>query len=308
MSEPILSASVANALLIGPPKCGTSSVYDWLARHPEVAGSQPKETFYLLDEGNPLIRGATWRDAGDAGYAAYFPASAAQARVQLDATTHHIYQDTALDYARAHPGCRVICILREPAARVRSSFEFSKENLSVIRDGVHFSEYLEAVDRGEPLHPRHCLRQESAYVLERDPGYSEYVRWLRRWREAVGAGHLYVTTFERLVRDPRAVMTEICVFLGIDAAFYQDFSFESRNATVGVRSHLLHRAARRWGRGFGRGPLKRALKVVYMKLQARGKTAHSARDDAALRALRRRYAEHNRALAEEFGLDVSPWN
>src|SRR5881394_1202704 len=62
-----------NAVIGGAPKCGTSSAFTWLLQHPQVCGSKPKETCYLLDADDPLCQpDANWHTHGLEGYAAYF--------------------------------------------------------------------------------------------------------------------------------------------------------------------------------------------------------------------------------------------
>jgi len=39
-----------NLVIAGAPKSGTSSLFFWLAAHPEVCGSQKKETYFLADK------------------------------------------------------------------------------------------------------------------------------------------------------------------------------------------------------------------------------------------------------------------
>lgn len=304
----VSATPVPDVLLLGPPKCGTSSLFDWLAAHPDVAPSRPKETFYLMDAASPLRRAVSWDADGDAGYTAFFGPEAATAARRLDATTHHLFQDSARRFAAAHPDCRVVCILRDPAARVRSSFEFSKHNLSVIRDGLGFSEYVRLVLDGHPLYPEHCLRPESAWVLERDIAYGEYARWLRLWRDAVGGKRMFVRTFEQLARDPRGLMRELCAFLQIGAEFYESYVFPRKNETVSIRSHALHRIARRVNRALADNAVKRAAKRAYFAVQSRkGRRPAQGADEQVVAELRRRYAEHNRELAREFGLDLSAW-
>lgn len=298
---------VSNTLLIGPPKCGTSSLYDWLAVHPDVAASQPKETFFLMDRDSPLRRSAAWDVDGDEGYARFFP-EGVERPVRLDATTHHIFQDTARSFARQHAGTRVVCVLREPAARLRSSFEFTKHNLSVVSDGVGFSQYVSAVQRAEKLYPQLCRRRESAFVLERDIGYGEYVRYLRAWRDAVGAEQMFICTFDDLVVNPREVMRRLCGFLGIDAGIYENFDFPRKNETVAVRSHGLHRLARKFGSAIRDSRVKRIVKRAYLRLQTgKRRRLPSDADSAVMQSLREHYRQYNRDLASEFNLDLRSW-
>ena len=42
--------NLPNLIIGGAPKCGTSSLYFWLAAHPEVFASKTKEPFYYDDK------------------------------------------------------------------------------------------------------------------------------------------------------------------------------------------------------------------------------------------------------------------
>lgn len=308
MSAGNATPMTANLLLIGPPKCGTSSLYDWLSGHPQIAASRPKEPFYLMDPGHPLRRPQAWDQAGDEGYARFFDPGQAARRYRMDATTHTIFQKSALDYVRQHPDCRVVCVLRDPTARLRSSFEFTRNNRSVIDSACDFDTYVRAVRSGAPLYPKLCLRPENAYVLERDLAYGEYLRHLRPWREAVGETRLFVATFEQMVADPAAFVGGLCRFLGIDPGYFRDARFARKNETVTVRSPGLHRRVRRLGAAVADGPLKRLAKRLYLGLQTRPRPPPAQGGaPAALAELRRHYQPHNEALAREFGLDLSAW-
>src|SRR5689334_10681741 len=84
--------TLPNLVIAGAPKCGTSSLYRWLADHPQAFGSAPKETFYLMDEGHPLLRkGSNFHTRGLAGYAEFFDGRNEEARVIFEATTHYLY-------------------------------------------------------------------------------------------------------------------------------------------------------------------------------------------------------------------------
>ena len=48
-------AMLPNVVIAGAPKCGTTSLFAWLADHPDVCGSNVKEARYFLDPGDPLF-------------------------------------------------------------------------------------------------------------------------------------------------------------------------------------------------------------------------------------------------------------
>lgn len=68
-----------NLVITGFPKCGTTSLFTWLADHPQVTGSTVKETNFFVDPGTHSFRShANFRDHGLAGYKAYFQKAQAE--------------------------------------------------------------------------------------------------------------------------------------------------------------------------------------------------------------------------------------
>ena len=65
-------ASLPNVIIGGAPKCGTSSLYFWLAAHPEVYGSPKKETFFFADKVNRFNASANVHEHDLDHYEAFF--------------------------------------------------------------------------------------------------------------------------------------------------------------------------------------------------------------------------------------------
>src|SRR5437870_3389808 len=118
---------MANAFIGGAPRCGTSALFHWLRAHPDVCAAQPKEPFYFLDAGHPFLPRVSYHSHGFAGYVRYFAhwSRATPPRVVCEASTHYLYSETALDVlTHADPVPRVLFVLRRPAQRVYSSFQY----------------------------------------------------------------------------------------------------------------------------------------------------------------------------------------
>ena len=76
-----------NWIIIGVPKASTSSLFRWLADHPQAAGSTQKETYYFVDPGTHMFRPeCNIRDHGIAGYEGHFAQCDAAAKVVVEAT------------------------------------------------------------------------------------------------------------------------------------------------------------------------------------------------------------------------------
>ena len=308
--------TLPNLVVAGAPKCGTSSLYRWLADHPQACGSAPKETFYLMDEGHPLARrGSNFRACGLEGYAEFFADCDAGARVRFEATTHYIYQRTALEVlSNLETRPRIVFLLRKPSERVYSSFRYSQNNLANVRRELTFARFVELSklngNGGDADWDE--LAGASAYVLRNDIGFSRYVEYVVPWVERFGRGRVDVLLFEDLKANPRAFMKEFAARVRIDASFYDSYDFPLKNETFGVRYPSLHRGVRKLNELVPAAGLKGALKKVYLRAQSGGasdgKSAGKTPEDArALEELEREFRPFNRRLADELGLNLSAW-
>ena len=299
--------TLPNLVIAGAPKCGTSSLYRWLADHPQACGSRVKETFYLMDEGHPLLRrGANFHTRGLEGYAEFFGGCRAGARVVFEATTHYVYQRTPLEVLPDLPAPpQVVFLLRKPSERVYSSFRYSQNNLANVSRGLTFARFAALVREGAPLER---LAGASAFVLGNDVRYSRYIEYLRPWVERFGRGRVHVLLFEDLKSNPRAFMKDFAGRVGIEPSFYEAYDFPVKNETFGVRHPALHRGVRRLNGLVPAGGLKGALKRVYVRAQSGGRVgARTPEDERALEELEREFRPFNRRLADELGLDLSAW-
>jgi hypothetical protein len=301
-----------NLVIAGAPKCGTSSLFNWLVDHPDVCGSSVKETFFLMDRDNPLRRKAcNFHDHGLEAYASFFPDCSSGDRIVVEATTHYLYQQTALDVlASLATRPRILFVLRKPSERVLSSFGFSRNNLGRVRGDLSFSDYVRLVESGDD--PRTFERRlgagPSAYVLARDLRYSRYVDYLAQWRDRVGEDRMRILLFEEMSADPRREVQTICDWLGIDPSFYASYDFTARNRTVAVRSPRLQRLAIAVARRMRDSKVKALAKRLFVALQSgSGKPARSGQDEAALDRLDAQFKPWNDRLSQQFGLDLDPW-
>ena len=301
---------VPNVVMIGAPKCGTSSMFRWLAEHPQVCTSSVKEPGFLLDRGHPLfVPERNVHDHGLAAYSAYFEHCLAEpgALVRLEATTHYLYSDTARDVlSRLDPQPHIIVMIRRPADRVRSSFRYTKNNLGVLRDDVDLARYVRAAELpvDELTDPDWGGRVE---IWRKDVEYSRYADYLRRWAEVFPAERLHVLLFERMTADPRAFMIDVAQRIGIDAAFFRDFEFDRHNETYNVRNTAIHRLARGVNRFLPRNRLRQAMRGAYFRLFTTRATRSSRTEEDVMRELDTAFEPWNARLAEEFRIDLSAW-
>jgi len=295
--------------IIGAPKCGTSSLFRWLTAHPQISGPENgKELFFFMDPGHPLTKEPNIHTSGLDTYNSLFPGS--ESGCAVEATTHYLFQDTARkNLATMESKPLAIALLREPAARVWSSFRYTRDTLARLDRSLSFSRYVRWALEGKEERVTDFINHEgSAYVLARDVEYSAYVKHLRPWRDAVNGDRLIVLNFDTLTANPQNTCRRLATKLGVDRSFYDDFDFRSRNTTYRPILHSLQTLARSINRQMPDGLIKKIAKQAY-KTFATSSVApdRTSEDEQALRRLREHYAPYNERLSDEFDVSVEEW-
>jgi hypothetical protein len=222
-----------NLFLVGAPRCGTTSLFAYLAAHPDVFGPTEKEPHYYDHD---LL--------GDLGmerraYAALYAASASE-RWRLDASALYLYSHAAPEaILRDAPEAHVVISLRDPVELVASWHRL------LVASGAEVIADLEQAIAAEP--ERRRGRNTPANVVSALLLYSEigaYAKHVVRWREAFGDERVHVVCLETLDT------TELMRGLGLEPVAGQAFPhLNPARRTIGVaammnRSSALRSAAR----------------------------------------------------------------
>lgn len=299
--------------LIGVPKSGTTSLYTWLAAHPDVQGSEPKETFYFIDFDGSRRKAPTFDDEGWDGFDRFFPGER-RGRLRLEASPSNVFSEMAWRaFTSLEPSPLLIVALRDPAEQIRSGFYYSQNNGAAgdfVDPELTFPAYVDALldDDPEPL-ARAVASARLRWYLTESLQRNQYADWLDRWAPKVPSERLLVLGFEELTRRPRETVEEICRRAGIDPSFYAGYEFERINATVAERNGPVRRFEMFAGRAVPPGPVHDLLAESYRRVRPRRLLASvaSAEETSAMTALGEYFASSNKALAEAYGVDVSTW-
>jgi hypothetical protein len=290
------------AIIGGAPKCGTTSLFDWLAAHPAVCAASVKETRYFLDRTHPLFDArSNWATTGRAGYERYFAHCRPGAgRVVIEATPAYINQQTALAFVPSlRPQPLLIFSLRRPSARIYSMFQYARNALGVLPARMSFEQFL----RLEAAAEQSPAGRVAALAFDQ----SRYAHHLARWIERCGRQNVAVVLFESLRRDAAGVMAALSARLAIDPLFWQGFAFERKNEARRIRWHGLHRALKRAVTLLPPAVRLPAARRLYYRAIAGAGGGVAAADRALLAALDERFAPEQEALARLLDLDLSLW-
>lgn len=208
-------APFPNFFIIGAPKCGTTALYDILRQHPEIYMSSVKEPHYFTFEGEvPMFQGpgggyfrrvAITRPldylmlfAGASGHRAIGEASPSYLRSQVAAKRIH----------RAAPNAKLIAVLRQPAARAYSHFQYLRFH------GVEpISSFADAL---EQENIRKALGWSSIHFY-RQGGY--YFSNLSRYYELFPREQIKIYLYDEWNQSPMTVLQDLFRFLEVDPHF-----------------------------------------------------------------------------------------
>jgi len=222
--------------IVGAPKSGTTSLYEYLKGHPDVFMSVVKEPCYfsrdlaLDDSGNFLVYGRDQKH--------YFDLfnDAGAAKRAGEGSTRYLYSlDAAALIHEAQPNAFVIALLRNPVDMVHSLH--AHKLAAGTEDEPDFEKALaEEADRhaGRKI-PKHSNPKVATY---RDRAmFSEQ---LPRWFDTFGRERVHVGILEDMVRDPEAEFRKMLEFLQVDPSWKPE-SFAAYNTAHGARSLLIRR-------------------------------------------------------------------
>ena len=193
-------------LLVGAPRCGTTSLFEYLRRHPGVFVPAAKELPFFTDETRFSGGWDTFVDSFFAGA----PPEALWGKL-----TPHYWESpetAAPRIAAAMPEVKLLALLRNPVERAHSHYRF------LVRRDVEPTSFATAVgDR--------TGRKYQAYV---PPG--EYGRVLDVYLRHFEREQIHVMFTEELEADPTETFDRLLLFLGLS----QDY----RPANLGRRYNV----------------------------------------------------------------------
>jgi Sulfotransferase domain len=209
--------TLPNFLLIGANKAGTTSVYRYLAQHPEVYVSPMKEPNYFAPH---IRRRDTWRHLPGTleEYEALFDGVGREHAIG-EASTAYLPDDEAPALVReALPEVRLVAILRNPLERAFSDYGMHR---SWGDEELTFADAVASeLDGSVP-----GLSWGRRYVE-----FGFYGRHLCRWLALFEREQLGIYLYDDLARDPEALLSGVAEFLGVSTSFSPE-TVERHNIT-----------------------------------------------------------------------------
>jgi len=287
-----------NLFIVGAPKAGTTSLYEYIAGHPQVYMSPFKEPMYFCPDVHPFRdRHPFLYGADEARYLELFD-NAHEERWLGEATTRYLVSHQAAHLVSGYsPEARAIVMLRNPVELVHA---LHNERVSQGSEPLVDFEQAMAADerRSRGIDLPGSMNELSAVYRES----ARFAQPLQRWFDALGRDRVHVIVFDDFAADGRAALRATLEFLGVDAD-YEPATFAARNPSHRQRRNVRRALDSRMGTFLSDDVARRLLGS-----NARARLAYRFRKSRFNRRTIKRQpmgAELRRQLEAEFGPDVA---
>jgi hypothetical protein len=320
-------------LIIGAQKSGTTSLFEYMRRHPEIYMPPEKEIAFFEVE-QAYRRGFDWFEAAvtadapegalcgtaSVGYMTGTPhrdIPLEEWRPQEEAEIGSIEEMIPLRIREVLPEAKLFCVLRDPVERAFSHFRMA------VLEGQESRPFDVAIaSLMEPRTMRHARAVATGYN-----GYivrGEYARILDGFLRVFPREQLMLTLSDELAQDPAGVLPSIFGFLGVAPDFVPDnlgtryraaavrqripgltpARWQARLARVELAAKLWHRLPTR-----ARRPISRAVAVAGYRADlwnAQRGVDEEPMDPSVRQSLIAHFRPDSERLSAAFGLEL-PW-
>lgn len=198
---------------IGPPRTGTSWLYEILSAHASLPAPSKESRFF--DE--HFHRGLKW-------YLARYKHSRTEQPMGEVAPTYFASAEARERIAEVVPDAKIVCTFRNPVERIISLYRL-KRAYGMIR----------------------CTLEEA---IDRDPEFiatSHYASHLKLWQQRFGKQNVCVALYDDLQKSPQEFVDAVVDFVGIPRFFItkeeQSGFVHTSDAMTHPRSHFRARTA-----------------------------------------------------------------
>jgi hypothetical protein len=216
--------------IIGAQKSGTTSLYDFIIKHPCVVSAYRKEMHYfssLFDFGELWYRS----NFPTKLYKYYFKKKFDKQLLCGDATPYYLLHPLVpMRMKRSLPKIKIIVILRNPVDRAYSHYHFAlrhKHETLSFEDAINQEEKRLAGER------KKIIQDPSfdGYHFKRNSYLTRgvYVDQLKHWFEYYDKNQFLILTTEDLYANPQKILNQVFQFLNLNSYEIKDL----KNLNVG---------------------------------------------------------------------------
>ncbi len=202
-------------MIIGGMKCGTTSLYSYLSKHPQVVPALKKEIHFFTKE---LDRGLDW-------YLSHFPSISLKSKLITGEATPCMTVEKVPELVYQHfSKIKIIVILRDPVSRAYSHYNHVAKFFGVNKKFADIIKYnLEDLKTRKLM-----LKDENAYLSVKCSYLSKglYYFWLKNWLDLFPREQFLILKTDDLYLDTNKAMQKVFSFLELPNFAFNDYKRE----------------------------------------------------------------------------------
>lgn len=203
-----------NLFIVGAPKSGTTSLYDYLHGHPDVFMSPIKEPIYFAPDMQAGFKHRFRYGDDEQAYLALYD-DARDERYLGEASTRYLASPMAPALIHQfEPASRIVAMLRNPVDMV---YALHNERVSQQAEDVTDFAAAIALDDERRTGARLPRGSNALGAVYRDNAM--FGAQLERWLDAFGRAQVHVIIFEDFSRDTAGEFRRLLEFLEIDPSY-----------------------------------------------------------------------------------------
>ncbi len=215
-----------NFFIVGAPKCGTTSLHEYLQHHPDVYMPYYKEPHFFGTD----LHGSRFRQfrSQPAKYLKLFRDARGASRIGESSPWYLVSERAAAEIHSYAPDARIIIMLRNPVDMMYSMW--SQFRYSGNEQIASFEEALAAeADRRAGRRIRRAAHCITGLQYRRMTRFSEQAQ---RYFEQFGRDQVMVIIFDDFREDTAAVYSNVLDFLGLERSVKIPFGARNPNKTT----------------------------------------------------------------------------
>jgi hypothetical protein len=252
--------TLPNTLIVGAQKSGTSSLFDYLAQHPQILTSSVKEVHYfdggLSSRTDNFVKGESW-------YRSFFPLKYKKSRNKkiIEASPLYLFSpDVARRIRETLPQAKIIVVLRNPVDRAISHYHHE------VRAGRESRQMLQAFIEEEsllaPIWANREFRNE-AFITKSYLSRGLYADQIERYLKEFSKERICIIKSNDLFADPDSAIKPVLKFLGLKS----DFVIPNKNArNVGIAKGKIDKAVTDYLLSYFESHNRRLFELLRMEL------------------------------------------
>lgn len=220
-------------LIVGAPKCGTTSLHYYISQHPDV-NTSPKEIHYFGKDLKYKSERPTLKE-----YQKNFKDSG----INGDASVWYLYSDTIFEELQGlgiTP--KIIILLRNPT---EVAYSLHSQNIVDANEDVEiFEEALKLEEdrkNGRQL-PKNVDPPRTVFYSET----ANYYPRVKKYQDQLGKENIWIGLQENLKENPSMFLNQLESFLGL--THFENYDFTRQNENKSVKSKTINQFIKKAGK------------------------------------------------------------